>query len=444
MDEVEHIEDITNTRNDNNDDDDAVGGKKGRRYIRASDMSRRTVNPIRRIVDTMKIEPNPDYDVISLSIGDPTIFGNLLPHENMLSAVEESLRSHKHNGYAPAVGELEARRAIARTMSVPDAPLTERDIIITSACSGALEICIGTLANPGDNILIPRPGFSVYKTIGCSNGVHMKYYDLLAEREWEVDLSHLESQIDARTACIIVNNPSNPCGSVYSKDHLTAICEVAERHQLPIIADEICAYSVFRNEVFHPLATCTQNVPILSCCALSKRFLVPGWRCGWIQIHDVDDLLSEVRGCLFDMTTRILGACTVIQGALPRLLEHTPQEWFDSNMNAIESVAELAFQTFTMIPGLKPIRARGAMYMMVKIEDNILRVVGDDIKFTEDLMAKKSVFCLPGTVFECPNYFRIVLTVPQTKVQEALTRIQQYCQVIVEKDAADAGLKQIA
>ena len=308
MDQQEPVQETRNVhkRDQEGEVENPNGSKKERRHIRASDMSRRTVNPIRRIVDTMNIEPNRDYEVISLSIGDPTIFGNLLPHENMLAAVEESLRSHKHNGYAPAVGDLEARRAIAKTMSVSGAPLSERDIVITSACSGALEICIGTLANPGDNILIPRPGFSVYRTIGCSNGVTMKYYDLLPQSEWEVDLEHMESLIDARTTCIIVNNPSNPCGSVYSREHLTAICKVAERHQLPIIADEIYAYSVFSGETFHPMATCTDTVPILSCCALSKRFLVPGWRCGWIQIHDVDDLLSEVRSCLFDMTTRAI------------------------------------------------------------------------------------------------------------------------------------------
>jgi len=228
--------------------------------IPASAMSKRTVNPIRRIVDTMKVEPNPKYSVISLSIGDPTIFGNLLPHENMLSAIEESLRSNKHNGYAPAIGEVTARQAIAKHMSQPQAPLTEKDVIITSGCSGAIELCIGTLANAGENILIPKPGFSIYRTISISNGVEVKMYDLLPEKEWEVDLIHMESLIDEKTACIIVTNPSNPCGSVYTKEHITAICKVAERNRLPIIADEIYAYSVFSGETFVPLACCTTNV----------------------------------------------------------------------------------------------------------------------------------------------------------------------------------------
>jgi len=177
----------------------------------------------------MRIEPNPELPVISLSIGDPTIFGNLLPNETMLASIEKSLRSNQHNGYAPAVGEVAARQTIARHMSVPEAPLTEKDIIITSACSGALELCIGTLANPGDNVLIPKPGFSIYRTIAISNGVEVRAYNLQPQQDWEVDLEHMESLIDGNTSAIIINNPSNPCGSVYSKQHLTDICKVVRR-----------------------------------------------------------------------------------------------------------------------------------------------------------------------------------------------------------------------
>ncbi|XP_057291546.1 tyrosine aminotransferase-like [Hydractinia symbiolongicarpus] len=411
--------------------------KKHKWCIPSSDMSRRTVNPIRRVVDTMRIEPNPSYSPISLSIGDPTVFGNLLPHPNMLEAIEESLHSHKHNGYGPAIGNLEARKAIAKCMTVPEAPLTEKDIVITSACSGAIEICIGTLANPGDNMLCPKPGFSLYKTIGTSNGVDVRYYNLMPNKEWEVDLEHMESLIDEKTKFIVVNNPSNPCGSVYTRQHLLAILEVAERNKLPILADEIYAYSVFSGETFYPLASLTTSVPVLSCCAISKRFLVPGWRLGWIQIHDRNDLFKEVRAGLADMATRILGANSIIQGALPRILRDTPQDWFDENMAFIEDITNVACNSLSKVPGLKCIRPRGAMYMMVGIDKTILKSIKDDIHFTTDLMAKKSVFCLPGTCFQFPDYFRVVLTVPRGMVEEACARIEEYCREIIEQNSVD-------
>lgn len=400
--------------------------------VAASDMAKRTVNPIRRIVDSMKIEPNPNFSPISLSIGDPTVFGNLLPHPNMLKAIEESANSHKHNGYAPAVGMLQARKAIAKYMSIPDAPLTEKDIIITSACSGAIEICLGVLANPGDNILCPRPGFSLYRTIGNSNGLDVRNYNLLPEKEWEVDLQHLESQIDERTKCIIINNPSNPCGSVYKRSHLIDILEVAERNKIPILADEIYAYSVFSGETFCPMASLTTTVPILACCAISKRFLVPGWRLGWIQIHDRNGLFEkEIRQGINDLATRLLGANSVTQGALPKILEETPKEWFCENMRYIEENAKLAMERLSKVKGLHPVRPRGAMYMMIGIDIERLSSIENDLQFTEQLMARKSVFCLPGTCFQYPNFFRIVLTVPPHLLQEACSRIKEFCDEII-------------
>lgn len=407
--------------------------KRTKWMIGASDMARRTVNPIRRIVDNMKIEPNPELEFISLSIGDPTIFGNLPPPTQILDAVEDALRSGKNNGYKPAVGDVEARKAIAKHMSTPTSSLTEKDVIITSACSGAIELCIGTLANPGDNILCPKPGFSLYKTIGCSNGLDVRYYNLLPESEWQVDLEHLESLIDDKTKCILVNNPSNPCGSVYSEQHLKDILAVAEKYKLPILADEIYAYSVFKGETFHPMASLTSTVPVLACGAISKRWLVPGWRLGWILIHDRNNAMDEVRQGLFDMSTRILGANAVIQGALPRILEETPTSFFDETMGYIEKMANLAYTNLSDVSALNPIKPRGAMYMMVGIDLSVLTNVRDDIHFTEGLMAKKSVFCLPGACFGYPNFFRIVLTVPEDLLEQATQRIRNYCQDLIKE-----------
>jgi tyrosine aminotransferase len=108
-------------------------------------------------------------------------------------------------------------------------------------------------------------------------------------------LEHLESLIDGNTAGILVNNPSNPCGSVYSKEHLQAILKLAEKHHVPIVADEIYGDIVFKGSEFHSMASLTSTVPILAVGGIAKAFVVPGWRVGWILIHDRNNLFREVR-----------------------------------------------------------------------------------------------------------------------------------------------------
>uniref|UniRef100_A0A673LXH2 Tyrosine aminotransferase n=1 Tax=Sinocyclocheilus rhinocerous TaxID=307959 RepID=A0A673LXH2_9TELE len=213
--------------------------------VRPSEMSKKTLNPIRAIVDGMKLTPNPEKPMIALSIGDPTVFGNMPTDDTVLQAVKEAIDSHKYNGYAPSVGYQKSREAVANFYSCPEAPLEDKDVILTSGCSQAIELAINVLCNPGDNILVPRPGFSLYKTLAVSMGIQVKHYNLLPEKSWEIDLQHLESLIDDKTACLIVNNPSNPCGSVFSREHQHKILSVASRNCIPILADEIYGDMVF-------------------------------------------------------------------------------------------------------------------------------------------------------------------------------------------------------
>lgn len=273
-----------------------VKGRKVGWSVKPSDMSNKTFNPIRTIVEGMKVKPNPNKTMISLSIGDPTVFGNLPTDPEVTQAMKEALDSGKYNGYAPSIGYLSSREEVASYYNCPEAPLEAKDVILTSGCSQAIELCIAVLANPGQNILVPRPGFSLYKTLAESMGIEVKLYNLLPEKSWKIDLKQLESLIDEKTACVIVNNPSNPCGSVFSKSHLQKILAVAARQYVPILADEIYGDMVFSDSKFEPLATLSTNVPILSCGGLAKRWLVPGWRLGWILIHDRRDIFgNEIR-----------------------------------------------------------------------------------------------------------------------------------------------------
>ena len=166
--------------------------------IAPADTALRSRNPIRRIVDSLRKPDLPDKPHIPLSLGDPTVFGNFPVPRVLTDAVAAGLESARHNGYVHSAGTAEARRAVAAYASTPASRLTEDDVVLASGCSGALDLAITALLNPGDNLLIPQPAFALYQTLCDSKAIGVKHYRLLPERQWEADLAHLEALIDDR------------------------------------------------------------------------------------------------------------------------------------------------------------------------------------------------------------------------------------------------------
>lgn len=227
--------------------------------------------------------------------GDPTIFGNLKAADETIQAVRNAIDEGKHNGYAHSAGSVAAREAVCKYIAPHQGVVTPNDVILCSGCSSSIDICIGAIAEAGKNILIPRPGFSIYRTLAVGHGIEVRSYNLLPNKQWEVDLEQLEDKIDENTAAIVLTNPSNPCGSVFRKNHLLDIIALCEKYCVPIIADEIYEHFVFPGTEYHSISSLSKNVPVLSCGGLTKRFLVPGWRLGWIIIHDRNDTFKELR-----------------------------------------------------------------------------------------------------------------------------------------------------
>ncbi|GFS44477.1 tyrosine aminotransferase [Trichonephila inaurata madagascariensis] len=339
--------------------------------VTASSFAKETINPIRVVIEDMKLTPNPDKKMISLSIGDPTVSGHLKPCDEILNSVEKTLKSYKFNGYAASTGHLEGREAVAKYATRPGAPIE---------------------AKP------EKPG-------GRSCRFSQNF-----------------------TICAVVNNPSNPCGSVYTRRHLQSILEVAARNYVPIIADEIYEHFVFPGEEFYPIASLSLSVPILTCSGLTKRFLVPGWRMGWILIHDRNEVFGHsIRNGLQALCQRIMGSNTLVQGALPNILKDTPQNFFNDVIMSVKINASIAFSKLSEIPGLSPIMPSGAMYMMVGIDIHTFTGFKTDTEFVEKLVSEQSVMCLPGACFDYPNYVRLVLTVPESDLREACNRITEFC-----------------
>jgi tyrosine aminotransferase len=319
-----------------------------------------------------------------------------------------------------------AKEAVAERYTHPNAPLAPKDVIITSGCSGALEMVFSALAHPGQTILLPQPGFSLYRTICDNKGISVKYYHLLPDQNWEADLSHVESLLDETVVGWLINNPSNPCGSVYSRDHLQQCKSLAKRHHLTIISDEIYEDMVFPPNEFHPLASLEPSIPLLTCGGMAKRFLVPGWRLGWILIHDQSHALDEIRNALVDLAGIILGANSLIQAALPSIFSNvTPDQHAQVN-NYVANNARIAYEALYATPGLKLFKPQGAFYMMVGLDMSHFDL-HDDIEVCERLIAEESVVCLPGVIFGMPNYIRLVYCAPPELIGEAANRIKAFC-----------------
>lgn len=230
--------------------------------LEASEKAQRTHNPIRHIVDNLKPPVDHPKPMMNLALGDPTVHGNLLCPTVLEDAVIEAIRGKKMNGYLPSVGLPAARKAIAEYSTLPGFPVHEDDVVIASGCSGALDLVLSGLLNPGDNLLVPQPGFPLYQVIAESLGGGVKHYALDASRNWECDTVHMDSLVDNKTKAILICNPSNPCGSNYTADHLRAVVAVAQKHGLPIIADEIYGRCVFKG-VHTPIHTVAGVVPVL-------------------------------------------------------------------------------------------------------------------------------------------------------------------------------------
>jgi len=392
-----------------------------------STFSLNTLNPIRAIVEHLKIEPNPEKSFIPLSVGDPTVFGNLKAANETINALREVIDGGQCNGYAHSAGTIEARQAVCNYVESHQGKVAPNDVILCSGCSSSLDMCIAVLADSGKNILIPRPGFSIYRTLAVGHGIEVRPYNLLPTKQWEIDLEQMETLIDENTAAIVLTNPSNPCGSVFRRAHLLKIIAIAERNYVPIIADEIYEHFVFPNIEYHAISSLSKNVPVLSCGGLTKRFLVPGWRLGWIIIHDRNNAFDGIRKGLANLSTRILGSNTIVQAALPAILANTPTSFFDNLVDTLHRHAKLAYEILRDAIGLNPVMPDGAMYMMIGIDIKHFPQYTNDLEFVQDLVKEQSVFCLPGQCFDYPNYMRIVLTVPEDLIWESCIRIAEFC-----------------
>jgi tyrosine aminotransferase len=206
--------------------------------------------------------------------------------------VKAALEKPHMAGYTDACGTPEARAAIAKHHSYPEVQIGPENVLVANGCSGALDLALNSLLDVGSTLLVPQPGFPLYEEVAKSIGANVVHYHLDPERNWECDMEHLKSIMasNENVRAMVINNPSSPTGAVFSEAHLSTIAMFAQRHQIPIVSDEIYGDLTFGSNKFFPMAQIAarlgRNVPVITASGISKQFLLPGWRVGWLTFHD--------------------------------------------------------------------------------------------------------------------------------------------------------------
>jgi aspartate/methionine/tyrosine aminotransferase len=358
---------------------------------------------IRNIVAEAKAVEAAGTAVRYLNIGDPVAFGFSTP-AHLVEAAARAMRDG-HNGYLASAGILEAREAVAADYTTRGVPTSADRVLVTAGTSEGIELTLSALANSGDEVLVPSPTYPLYTAVLAKIGAIPRYYPTDPDRDWLPDIDQLRTLVNERTKAIVVIDPNNPTGAVYPTAVRRAIIDLAERHDLTILADEVYGELGYDGPV-PLLAALDPDAPIISFSSLSKAYLAPGWRTGWLVVGKtprLDDALAAIK----KMADGRLCSPGPMQYAIaPALLgDRSHQPAFRA---ALAERAQVTTERLNAIPGMRCVAPHGAFYAMPQLT---LPPGRTDEHYVLSLLRETGILTVYGSGFGMPpgaGTFRIV------------------------------------
>jgi len=376
---------------------------------------------IRDLVVTAEEVAREGHEILYLNIGDPCKFDFHVP-PHMIEAVLKAMVDG-HNGYAESLGiepALEAIRYQAERNGFRDI----QSIFIGYGTGEVIDSCLTALLNPGENVLTPSPEYPLYGAIMAKLDCPINAYDLDEDNGWEPDVEDIARKINPRTRAILLITPNNPTGAVYSRRTLERILELARRHNLVILADEIYDKLIFDGDARHvSIATLATDVPIITFNGLSKAYLVPGWRIGWAIATGPREALHSYMEAVHRLLRARLCAPHPFQHAIKPALEG-PQDHLQEVLRKLRRRAEITEQWAKRTPHVKLTAPKGAFYAYPT-----LRIPEDDLTFVTELLKEKHVLVVNGSGFgQKPGtrHIRIVFLPPEHGLSEAYDKISDF------------------
>lgn len=366
------------------------------------------------------------HRILKLNIGNPGAFGFDAPDEIIADVI---LNLREAQGYTHSKGLFAARKAImqeCQRLDIPDVGI--EDIYLGNGASELIVMSMQALLNDGDEVLIPAPDYPLWTAAVTLSGGKPVHYRCDESSDWFPDIADMASKITDKTRGIVVINPNNPTGAVYSEDVLQQIAELARQHDLVLFSDEMYSKIIYDDAEFVPLARVAPDVLCVSFNGLSKAYRLAGFRSGWMVLTGPKkhakgyieglDMLASMRLCanapaMFAVQTALGGYQSINELIVPggRLYEQRT----------------LAWQKLNDIPGVSCVKPMGALYLFPKLDLNIHKIK-DDEQMVADFLVQEKILLVQGTGFNWPepDHFRIVFLPRVDELGPALDRFAAF------------------
>jgi len=391
----------------------------------ASNRTKNVEYAIREVVVPARKLEKKGIKVLHLNIGDPNKYDFDTP-KHMKDALYAAT-NEGHNGYSPSEGYPELRQGIIeREKERNNVNYSLENICVCSGVTEALQSILTVILNPKDELLIPGPTYPQYSLITNVQDAKPVSYKCNEEEGWQPDVDDIRKKISKKTKSIVLINPNNPTGALYSKKVIKEIIDIAGEHNLPIISDEIYDDMVFEDRQY-ATASLTNDVPIITFNGFSKVYLVPGWRIGYAMFHHNGEL-DEIQDVFMRLARSRLCANSVCQRACIAALKG-PQDHIKEANDKLRKRRDYSYKRLNEIEGISSAKPQGAFYIFPKIEAMEQKIWKTDKEFVLDLLHEAHVLVVHGSGF-CPtygkNHFRAVILPDLKTLEESYDKLEQF------------------
>lgn len=376
------------------------------------------------VVPATKLESE-GHDIIKLNIGDPIAYPGLPTPKHMVDAYVEGLESG-NNGYSPSYGLPRLRKAISADETRKGWDCSPDDVYVCHGVTEALQIIFAATLEEGSKVLAPGPHYPPYMAYPQMYGATTIEYSLKSDDGWSIDLDDIESKMDSDVRLLVLINPNNPTGNVANAEEIDKLLNIATKWpNCMIVADEIYDGLDFTGEHVS-VASRSNNVPVFSLNGVSKVYYAPGWRIGYMAIHDPVGSMKDVRDGIERLLRSRLCASTPAQLGYIAGLEGD-RTWMAEHCERVKNRRQLCLDRIEKIDGIEVEKPGGAFYMFIRLTDE--KWANDDKQFVLDLLHEEYVLVVHGSGFspeKGQSHFRLVYLADEDTLNTAFDRIDSF------------------